>query len=359
MQVPNHLNTSSLPGRTIDIKGIEYLYFSGTSYLGIGHQVEFRNKLLEGMDIYGTIYSASRNNNVQLDIYENVESYLATINDAASAVTTSSGLLVGQLVMRWLQDAEIIYAPGVHPALWGDVRFHSPFSDFNEFCEQLPNVIESTNDKMVICANSIDPLKCKHVNFDWMQSLPEDKDITIVMDDSHAFGVFSYDNGTSESLHGKGSFAYFRKILHPKIKLIVISSLAKATGIPAGLVLSDKTSIENIKSTPFFAGASPAVPAYLYAFWKSKDTYDKAQKKLLENIQLFIHEMNSKILEFKYIDNYPVFYTTNNELYQRLYDNKIMISSFAYPNHLSPAITRIVISALHTHDDIKRLIGCI
>jgi 8-amino-7-oxononanoate synthase len=51
-----------LPSRVAAFDGEEHLFFSGTSYLGIGHQVEFRAALAEGIGHYGTVFSASRNN---------------------------------------------------------------------------------------------------------------------------------------------------------------------------------------------------------------------------------------------------------------------------------------------------------
>ena len=80
-----------LPSRTIQINGAEYLFFSGTSYLGMGHQPEFRAALMEGIDRYGTIFSASRNNNLQLKIYAEAEDFIAQWTDAEVALTVSSG----------------------------------------------------------------------------------------------------------------------------------------------------------------------------------------------------------------------------------------------------------------------------
>ena len=66
-----------LPSRTIKFQEEEYLFFSGTSYLGMGHQAGFQEALKEGIARYGTIFSASRNNNLKLAIYEEAETFLA------------------------------------------------------------------------------------------------------------------------------------------------------------------------------------------------------------------------------------------------------------------------------------------
>ena len=351
----NKVSISSLPGRTITLEQKEYLFFSGTAYLGIGHQASFRSAFYEGIEKYGTIYSASRHNNVQLDIYDEAENYLARVNNAEAAVTISSGLLAGQLVMKMLEGSKVIYAPGVHPALWEHAGIYSEFVDSLDFNARIAEHVAVQTGKVIICANTIDPLKCKPISFEWVEGLPGNPNITLIFDDSHAMGVLPHSKGEVRSLHGKSSYAYLRSITPKNIKLIVISSMAKASGIPGGMVLSDSKTINALKSMPLFAGASPVVPAYLYTFLHSKNLYDTAHKDLMQNISLF-KALNSDILnQFEYINDYPVFYTSRNEFYSKLLNSKIMISSFAYPDPDAPPITRIVISALHTEDDIKAL----
>lgn len=347
--------TSSLPGRTIQMDQQKYLYFSGTSYLGIGRQPAFQTMLLEGFEKYGTIYSASRHNNVQLAIYDEAEDYFAYVNQAEGAVTVSSGLLAGQLVMSMLEGSKVIYAPGVHPALWEHAAIHYDFLDSVDFSNSIADRVAEIPGKVMICANTIDPLTCQPISFDWVEELPDNQDITLVFDDSHAFGIKSYEQAFTGSFHGKGSYSFLRSLVPAHIKLIVISSMAKASGIPGGIIFSDNTTIRAIKSMPLFSGATPIVPAYLYAFLHTKSMYDQAHQWLMRNIGFFM-EYNSGILnQFRYISYYPVFYTTRNELYPKLMDEKILISSFAYPDPEAPPITRIVISALHTEEDIKAL----
>ena len=351
----NKVSISSLPGRTITLEKEEYLFFSGTAYLGIGHQASFRSAFYEGVEKYGTIYSASRHNNGQLDIYDEAENYLARVNNAEAAVTISSGLLAGQLVMKMLEGSKVIYAPGVHPALWEHAGIHPEFIDSTDFNTGIAEHVAVQTGKVIICANTIDPLRCKPISFEWVEYLPGNTDITLIFDDSHAMGVLPHSNGQVSSLHGKSSYAYLRSIIPDNVKLIVISSMAKASGIPGGLILSDAKTIHALKSMPLFAGASPVVPAYLYAFLHSKKLYDKAHGDLMQNIRLFTTLNEEFLNNFIYLHDYPVFHTTRNELYSLLLNEKIMISSFAYPDPDAPPITRIVISALHTEDDIKAL----
>ncbi len=96
------LVTHHLPGRTIVADGCERLYFSGTSYLGMGHNEAFRALLQEGMARYGTVYSSSRASNVQLAVYEEAEHLLSDLTGAPAALTFSSGYQAGQAATQRL-----------------------------------------------------------------------------------------------------------------------------------------------------------------------------------------------------------------------------------------------------------------
>ena len=50
-----------LPNRTIHHDGREYLFFSGTAYLGIPQHPAFRQLLTDSIGRYGTTYGSSRN----------------------------------------------------------------------------------------------------------------------------------------------------------------------------------------------------------------------------------------------------------------------------------------------------------
>ena len=339
-----------LPSRTLQIYGEEHLFFSGTSYLGIGHQPDFRTALTEGIARYGTIFSASRNNNLQLDIYEKAENFIAEWTSAEAALTVTSGLLAGQLVVQSLDQPHqrFIFAPSVHPAIWREKPTFC-FGNYEHFANEIIELIAYDKTPVTICCNSIDPLKCTPYDFSWIAKLPHNQDITLIFDDSHAIGI--------QNNHGCGNYKELKKLTPSNIKLVVIASLAKAVGIPGGVILGDLETIKTIRQNPLFVGASPIVPAYLYAFLNTQNVYTEARAALKKNIDLF-KKLNASLLsDFKFYDNYPVFYTPQNDLYPFLLKHKTMISSFSYPNPSDTPITRIVLSALHTEGDIEVLSG--
>ena len=183
-----------------------------------------------------------------------------------------------------------------------------------------------------------------HYDFSWVKELPENKSITLIIDDSHGMGI--------TGLNGSGIYRTANQ--NPALKLIVVSSFGKAMGIPGGLILSDSDTIDRIRKSPFFTASSPVIPAYLHAFMHSGAIYEKARKALFKNIRQFEASVEDLKI-FKSIPGYPVFYTPENGLYEFLLNRGIIISCFAYPGPEDGLITRIVINSRHTEADLIQL----
>ena len=343
------LIANKIPNRTVDCDGKEYLFFSGTSYLGMNSSTEFLDYLVEGMKSYGTNYSSSRNSNFRLKVYEEAEQHIAAYTGAEAALTVSSGYMAGQLTIRALEGkGEFIFAPNTHPALWTKPSDFF-YADLEEWTTTLPDKIKgSTSKELFIITNSLDPLLAKQYNFDWIASLPRERKITILIDDSHGFGITGHD--------GSGIYSQVKK--SENITLIVVSSFGKAMGIPGGIILSDAKTIDLLKKSPYFNTSSPVAPAYLFAYLKSGKLYQQKRKLLSDNIDHFLSLIEHTGL-FQYFKNYPVFYTSQNNLYPFLMDKQILISSFAYPLPNDDLITRLIINSNHQLEDINFLANCV
>ncbi len=343
------VKTNAIPGRTIDVAGEKCLYFSGTSYLGMTRNREFTNLIVEGLHTYGNTYSSSRNSNVQLAIFEEAEYWASTFAHAEAALTMSSGYMAGQVVIRMLEgQGPFLYAPDVHPALW---RTPADFIQgrYHEWAGTIQEQVRAVAaHHLVILTNALDPLLALSYSFQWIYDLPDDKEYTVVIDDSHGLGV--------TGPNGAGIYQQVKAPAH--VTLVVVGSMGKALGIPAGLVLSSAAVIEKLRHSAFFGGSSPASPAYLYALVRAQEIYHSARAKLFRNVSQFAAAVQGTG-RFQHVLSYPVFYTANNALADRLMAERIMISSFAYPSATDPLITRIIINSLHQPDDINELIQAI
>lgn len=341
----------SIPGRTVLMEGKEYLYFSGTSYLGISRNLEFNKLLTEGLKRYGHNYSSSRKSNLQLAVFKEAEDYLTRLTGSEATLTMSSGYMAGQIVVQMLlnlQRNDFIYAPNTHPAIWRTPEdFYT--GDFEEWTQNLNTLVKNCNQgKIVILSNAIDPLFCKKHTFDWINELPKDREFVVVLDDSHGLGI--------TGKNGAGIISTLNPPDH--VSLIVTGSLGKALGIPGGVVFSSKSIINKIKKSAFFGGSSPAIPAYLYAFLGAEEIYRKARLDLENNVESFEAKINGLDI-FHYTPKYPVFYTPHNNLSSSLLKQDILASSFPYPTSEDELVTRIIISSLHTASDIEKLTDAI
>ncbi len=344
------MNTSliiaQLPGRTLVTEDGTYLYFSGTSYLGMARNEAFQANLQSCFSAYGTNYSSSRLSNVQLKIFAEIEAYLAAWTGVEAALTVSSGLIAGQLVLKaCLDKGTFIYGPRVHPALW-----RTPADcyegDYTAWAQQLAVSIPAVpSNEIVIVSNSLDALWAQPHPFEWINQLPRNKSFTILLDDSHGFGLTGYN--------GAGVYTQLPK-LPAHVQVVVISSFGKALGIPGGVILGNEKLISQLKKMAFFGGGSPPIPAYLAAFLQSESLYQQARQKLQETIGYFTSRLQQPGM-FQYFSGYPIFYTKQNELYPYLLNRQILISHFSYPTPADPPITRIILNSLHTREDIEVL----
>lgn len=366
--MPNEFIINHLPNNTIEIEGKTFHFFSGTSYLSMNQDTDFQNLFFEGVRRYGMSFGSSRNGNLQLDIFEKAEQKLAAWVGSEAALTLSSGMLAGQVVAQFFSEqllvssdklelqtlnsklgtrnSELFFAPHTHAANLSNPNIQLPKIRFEEWSNQIVQQVENSSAKhCIIVCNSVDALRCTPYHFDWTIQLPENKQITLIIDDSHGLGI------TGEN--GSGVFRQIK--INSNTRLVVVSSLHKAMGIAGGVVFADKNFIEALRHTAYFASCSPIAPAYLYAYLESDSIYQKHQTKLAENIQLFLSKLSDKSL-FNFYPNYPVFYTDNDSLFEYLYQHQIFIYSFAYPIKTAKPNTRIVISAWHEAHQIEFLV---
>lgn len=343
-----------LPSRTITHGGRTFLFFSGTAYLGLPQHPAFQQLLVDALARYGTTFGSSRNGNLRLSIYEEAEVKLAAVAGAPHALTVSSGMLAGQVVVNWLRanNTTFIYGPQTHPALWRGPVVDLPTGSFADWAAQVPDVVRrvSRSGPVAILTNSIDAVRSQHYDFSWVSELPDDCPITLVVDDSHGLGVLNDDPRKNGCGPGIGPQIPQK----PNVNLLVTGSLAKAMGLPGGVIFGDAKTLAILRQTAFFGACSPMPPAYLDAFMKADALYAEGREWLRQNVRLAEKRLLPTGL-FSHATGYPLFFTEQESLYPFLLERNVFVSSFAYPTALDRANTRLVISAFHQPADIETL----
>lgn len=337
-----------LPGRSFQHRGQEWLYFSGTAYLGLARHPEFREHLQAGLLRYGANFGGSRRSNMQLDIFARAEAHLAAWLDLPAALTVSSGSLAGQLLVKYLQTRGIcLFSPNIHPALIPDQgeRFMGSMEAWIELvgCTDFP-----PDQDVFLLSSSLDALYARRLDFSWLAELPADRSYYLVLDDSHGLGVLGDE--------GRGIISELPRLGH--ISYLLVSSMGKALGIPGGLIAGPEALIADLWESPFFGGASPIIPAYLHALLESTDLIRQQWQKLMQLIVRFSNQVSDTGL-FRHLEGHPVFQVLDPELAPFLEAHRVLISSFPYPREEDPVVSRIVLHAAHRPADIEKLITLI
>jgi 7-keto-8-aminopelargonate synthetase-like enzyme len=340
------LPNGSKPDRVVNLNGKPFLFFSGTAYLGMNANPEFSRLIEEGMRIYGSNYGSSRSGNFTIPVYEEAETAMTKLFKADAALTVSSGFMAAQLVIRYFEDkAAFIYAPGCHPALFRK-QADAKAGDYHNWITELPELLQQVPDEnVVILTNSIDPLEVNKYDFSWISQLPVNKKITVIIDDSHGLGILGESGEGVSGLLPEIGF----------VDVIIVSSLAKAMGMAGGIILAKSSQLSDLRTSPFFTAASPMAPALLYAYLHAQELYEMERAALFRNI----HQLQQGLFSFttlRYIPDYPVIFSNDNQLAVNLNEHQILISSFAYPGPEDDKITRIIVNSRHTEEDINYLL---
>ncbi|MEL1242051.1 aminotransferase class I/II-fold pyridoxal phosphate-dependent enzyme [Flavobacterium flavipallidum] len=335
------MKVTQFPDRILKIDGEKYLYFGGTAYLGLPPNKKFQKILLKNIQRWGTAYGSSRNANIQLTAYDKGEHFLAQLIQAEAAVTVSSGMLAGQLVIDSLKKEKNVFYhfPETHTAI--------KYADSNPFyindCIN-PQLLNEKTEKICILTDAVPSNTVQAIDLSVVAQIPKQKEITLVIDESHSLGILG-DNGGG----------VFSKIDHPNIKQkIMVSSLGKAMGLSGGVIAGNKDFVENIKKNDIFVSSAGMNPAFVSTLADAEKLYTKQQKKLKKNLVYLSSKLlpNNNIL-FK--ENYPVIYPQIESINAVFTSNKIIITNFKYASG-TKNLNRIIITANHKKKDLDKII---
>lgn len=334
------ITVDEFPGREIEVGGKKFLYFGGTSYLGLQVDAEFQSQYIEQLKKYGTGYGASRKSNIQLAVFEKTESYLTQLVGSEAGITLSSGYLAGQLLCEHFSNESFqrYYAPNTHSALYRGAQ-----SIYENWTDLERDLIKNKDQVPVVLLDSIDFYGMNYPNYRALENLPLHR-IILIVDDSHGINITGTDGG--------GSFRYLQS-LKPK-ELLVSCSLGKGFGIQAGAIFGNELRIKHLRNTALFGGASPAAPASLATLASSHHLYGNKRKALKENTELFLSLLEDTSM-FIFTKGHPCFSFQNEVLAKQLENYGILTTNFRYPTTNDNLMSRIVISANHTKGDIKKL----
>jgi 7-keto-8-aminopelargonate synthetase-like enzyme len=335
------MKVNQFPDRIIEIEKEEYLYFGGTAYLGLPTHPEFQKLLIKNILQWGTAYGSSRSANIQLSAYENGERFLAQFIKAEAALTVSSGMLAGKLVIEALTPDSncFFHFPNTHTAI------KAPNSLPFFIGEKLnPRLLDTATEKITVLADSVPSFHVKPTDLTILNSIPSNKEITLVVDESHSLGIL-----------GMNGCGIFSTINLPNIKRkIMVSSLGKAFGLTGGVIASDAEFINQMTTHDTFVSSAGMNAAFVQTMADAEKIYMQQHQKLKENLQ-YIDANLIKNEAVHFDPNYPLIYPEIEGLNEIFTANKIIVTNFKYPTDIKE-LNRIVITANHTKKDLDTII---
>ena len=336
--------------RSLWQNGKEYLFFSGTSYLGLSSNETFHTTLKEGIDKFGSNHPMSRISNVRFNIYEEFEKQFAIDFLSEECLSLSSGFLVGKLLIEYFTSLgyNIHISPEAHPALWTSLSSRENNLTHNNWIDEIVTEMNfnKENNSVIFC-NSLNSLSGEVYGFDWIDKIDPKVNLTLVIDDSHGIGVIGKN--------GKGVIEALGKYISMKnINIVITASLGKALGIAGGIILGKSSLISILRKSTYYTSSSPIIPAYLYTYLNTYTLRNQLFNKLRLNIDYFNANMKSDVL-LQINKLFPVIIIKNDYIGKLAYQEDIILSSFPYPFQNSPLITRVVISAVHNTPDLDLL----
>lgn len=338
------MHLSFAPNTTSSYNDTDFLYFSGTSYLGINLLPEFHKSLTRSLKKWGTSYGSSRSANIKLDVYQKGEEFLSTFLQTEDAVTVSSGTLASQFAINAIKPLveKIYYMPKTHPSILPQKSI-PVYED-----ESINNsLINNPPKNICIVADAVAALETSPFSFNFLEKIPPSTTIYLLVDESHSLGVLG-ENGNGIST------------LIPSLKnlnLIIVSSLGKAFGINGGVIAGSKAFIDLIKKDSLFIGSAGMSPAFLDTFINAQLIYENQLRKLRENCR-YVFDKVHHLPKIRISKKYPVFFFEDETIAEYLLNKNILITSFYYPAS-TKKINRIVLNANHTKKQLDILTDCL
>jgi 7-keto-8-aminopelargonate synthetase-like enzyme len=335
------MKVNQFPDRIIEIENKEYLYFGGTAYLGLPTHPEFQKLLIKNILQWGTAYGSSRSANIQLTAYENGERFIANFIKAEAALTLSSGMLAGKLVIETLTPETdcFFHFPDTHTAI--KAQNSLPFFIGEKIN---PRLLDSEIEKITVLTDSVPSFHVQPIDLSILNLIPTNKEITLVIDESHSLGIL-----------GRNGCGVFSTINLPNIKRkIMVSSLGKAFGLTGGVIASDSEFINLLATHDTYISSAGMNTAFVQTMAEAETIYLQQHLKLKDNLNYInTHLIKNKAVLFD--PEYPLIYPEIEGINEVLAVNKIIVTNFKYATGTKD-LNRIVITANHKKEDLDIII---
>lgn len=365
----------SPPGPRVIIDGREYLYFAGTSYLGLAGRAEIIEASCEAVRRYGVHSATSRtgfgNNPVTLAVEDLAAQFFGT-EDAFYFV---SGYVGNHILIRTLSGKfEAVFIDELaHYSLHEAARFAGlpviPFRhrDPEDLRQRLAQSV-GKGQRPLLMTDGVFPMTGALAPIDeYARVLQEYAPAAILIDDAHGIGVLGeHGRGTLEHLNLWSKKAN-GTIEEGGLALCLCGTMSKAIGGFGGIIMGSRPFVERARSSShYFDGASAPPSAAAGATAKALELVmrePELRQRLRENARRMRRHLRELGLA---VDDWP---TPNigiqigtagamRRIHEELRTRGILVPYIAnYAGAGKEGLLRIAVFATHTDEMIDQLLA--
>lgn len=340
-----------------------YLSFCSNDYLGLANRPELIAAMQKAAGDSGVGSGASNLITGHHRYHDALEKQLAAFVELPAALLFSTGYMANIGVLGALTGrGDAIFADKLNHACLNDGAYfsHAEFQRYphNDVAALEKLLQASTAKHKLIAADAVFSMDGDIAPIPEYLALCEKYDAYLYLDDAHGFGVLGE--------HGKGSLNHF-KVKSPRI--IMMATLGKAAGVAGAFVAGEQVVIDYLiqkaKSYVYSTPAPPALSATLSASVQLIEQGDDLRANLNRSIAYL--KNNLKLNQWQLMDSdtpiQPLVVGGNKEalaLSEYLQTCGILVPAIRPPTvPVGTARLRISLSAVHTLDDMKKLVEAI
>lgn len=255
----------SAPGPETLIDGVRYLYFGGTSYLGLAGRPEVIEAGCEALRRYGVHTATSRAGYGNSPPVQEVERRAAAFFGTEDAFHFSSGYVANHILVAALAPSAgaVLVDEAAHYCVWEAARLSGlPVTAFRHRDPDDLARQARGRDRVLVMADAVGPATGLRAPVaEYLEVLATHPHAALMLDDAHGFGVL----GPA----GRGRFdelgLWSRVNTWPPgdgVPLHVVGTLAKALGGYGGIIPGSREFLARVRAAShYFDGSSaPAAP---------------------------------------------------------------------------------------------------
>ncbi len=355
----NQIRTiESAQGAWLVVDGSRVLNLCSNNYLGLANQPELKEAAQKALEEFGVGPGAVRSIAGTMSLHLELEKALAGFKHVEDTLSFQSGLnanfgtiaaLVGQddaIFTDELNHASIIDGCRLTKAK----RFIYPHGDAKGLRAVLEKEGKSAKKKLIV-TDGVFSMDGDLAPLPEIVELAEEYEAITMVDDAHGEGVLGN--------HGRGIVDHFG--LQGRVD-IEMGTMSKAFGVVGGYIASKMELTEYLRQRArpilFSSSVTPSDVAACIVAVKLLESSDKLVKKLWENARYFKEGMKSLGFDTGHSETpiTPIMLGDAGlarSFSKRLFEEKVFAMAIGYPTvPMSKARIRVMISAVHTHEDL-------